>query len=112
MLLRLLLPVADATEGVLPKSALQPAAEPSERVRTETHFTEIAMSTVTSLSAYRAVRLHDFIWSCLRAVEPSTVDMHVVDGVVWTRNSRGWSSLGDSAGWLRLARALGALRSK
>jgi hypothetical protein len=114
VLLRVPLPVADATEGVLPKSAVQPAAESSERTRTETHFTEHTMTRPLSLplSVKHASAFVGFLWRWSRAVDPSTIELCIIEGELWTRNSRGWASLGDVAGWLRLAVAIGALRSK
>lgn len=70
------------------------------------------MTPITTLSADRSIRLYDFIWSWLRAVEPTTIDLYISEGEVWTRNFGGRSSLGAAVGWLRLARALGALRSE
>ena len=64
------------------------------------------------VSSDRLTRLHDFVWNWLRAVEPSTNDLQFVDGEVFVHDFGGWSSLGGYAGWLRLARALGALRSE
>ncbi|MCO5107140.1 MAG: hypothetical protein M9907_08665 [Burkholderiaceae bacterium] len=58
------------------------------------------------------IRLHEFVWNWLRAVEPSTTDLRFIDGELFVRDFGGWSSLGGFAGWLRLARALGALRSE
>lgn len=49
------------------------------------------------------------LWSS--AVDPSTIELRIIEGELWKRNSRGWASLGDVAGWLRLAVAIGALRS-
>lgn len=69
-------------------------------------------SITLPLSVERATAFLDFLWAWLRAVEPSTIDLRIVDGTVWVRNAEGWTSLGAVAGWLRLARALGALRSK
>jgi len=70
------------------------------------------MTPIASTSADRSIRLHEFVWSWLRAIDPATIDLYIARGEVWSRNFGGWKSLGCAVGWLRLARALGALRDE
>lgn len=70
------------------------------------------MTPITTLSAERSIKLYGFIWYWLRAVEPTTVDLYIFRGEVRARDAGGWKALGSAVGWLRLARALGALRDE
>lgn len=64
------------------------------------------------LSVKHAIAFAEFLWRWSCAVDPSTIELSVIEGELWIRNSGGWVSLGDVAGWLRLALAIGGLRSK